>query len=124
MLEDSRSRIEFLDLLRGLAAVIMLQGHTFHALLRPEERGNPPFIFSQFFGGQAAAIFLFLSESAVEKNQPLAIGVASAPAYPLYTNFSAFAQDSWKVSQRLNVSSIESSLAQPCPVSRTEIVPD
>ena len=58
---DSSSRIKFLDWLRGLAAVIMLQGHTFDALLRPEERNDPPFIFSQFFGGQAAAIFLFLT---------------------------------------------------------------
>ena len=29
---------------------------------------------------------------------------ARAPAYPLYTNFSAFAQDEWKVSQRLSLS--------------------
>jgi hypothetical protein len=27
-----------------------------------------------------------------------------SPAYPLYTNFSAFAQDEWKVSRRLNLS--------------------
>jgi len=39
----------------------MLQGHTFDALLRPEDRGHATFIFSQFFGGQAAAIFLFLT---------------------------------------------------------------
>jgi uncharacterized membrane protein len=55
------SRIAFLDWLRGLAAIVMLQGHTFHAFLRPEERNDAPFIFSQFFGGQAAAIFLFLT---------------------------------------------------------------
>jgi uncharacterized membrane protein len=58
---ESASRIKFLDWLRGLAAVIMLQGHTFHALLRPEDREGAAFIFSQFFGGQAAAIFLFLT---------------------------------------------------------------
>lgn len=57
----ARSRIVFLDWLRGLAAIVMLQGHTFHAFLRPEERNDPPFVFSQFFGGQAAAIFLFLT---------------------------------------------------------------
>lgn len=56
-----RSRIVFLDWLRGLAAIVMLQGHTFDSLLRPELRGQPAFIFSQFFGGQAAAIFLFLT---------------------------------------------------------------
>ena len=56
-----RSRIVFLDWLRGLAAIVMLQGHTFDSLLKPEFRGQPAFIFSQFFGGQAAAIFLFLT---------------------------------------------------------------
>src|SRR5215813_15369719 len=56
-----KSRIIFLDWLRGLAAIIMLQGHTFHSFLRPEERNDAPFVFSQFFGGQAAAIFLFLT---------------------------------------------------------------
>jgi hypothetical protein len=56
-----RSRIVFLDWLRGLAAIVMLQGHTFDSFLRPDLREQPAFIFSQFFGGQAAAIFLFLT---------------------------------------------------------------
>ena len=56
-----RSRIVFLDWLRGLAAIVMLQGHAFDSFLRPELRTQPAFIFSQFFGGQAAAIFLFLT---------------------------------------------------------------
>ena len=56
-----RNRILFLDWLRGLAAIVMLQGHTFHSFLREDLRGEPAYIFSQFFGGQAAAIFLFLT---------------------------------------------------------------
>lgn len=56
-----RSRIVFLDWLRGLAAIVMLQGHIFDSFLRPELREQPAYIFSQFFGGQAAAIFLFLT---------------------------------------------------------------
>ncbi len=56
-----RNRIVFLDWLRGLAAIVMLQGHTFHSFLREDLRGEPAYIFSQFFGGQAAAIFLFLT---------------------------------------------------------------
>jgi uncharacterized membrane protein len=56
-----RGRIVFLDWLRGLAAIVMLQGHTFDSFLRPELREQPAYIFSQFFGGQAAAIFLFLT---------------------------------------------------------------
>ena len=33
-----RNRIVFLDWLRGLAAIVMLQGHTFDSFLRPELR--------------------------------------------------------------------------------------
>jgi uncharacterized membrane protein len=54
-------RIGFLDWLRGLAAILMLQGHTFDSLLQSQMREHPVFIFSQFFGGQAAAVFLFLT---------------------------------------------------------------
>ena len=56
-----RSRIVFLDWLRGLAAIVMLQGHTFDSFLRSDLRDHPAFIFSQFFGGEAAAVFLFLT---------------------------------------------------------------
>ena len=55
------SRIVFLDWLRGLAAIIMIQGHVFDAFARPESRNGALFIFSQFFGGEAAAIFLLLT---------------------------------------------------------------
>jgi uncharacterized membrane protein len=55
------NRIPFLDWLRGLAAFTMLQGHTFDSFLRPESRKGAVFIFSQFFGGQAPAVFLFLT---------------------------------------------------------------
>ena len=61
MLSASKSRVTFIDWLRGLAATIMLQGHTFDAFLRPEDRGGAFFTFSQFFGGEAAALFLFLT---------------------------------------------------------------
>ena len=54
-------RIPFLDWLRGLAAFTMLQGHTFDSFLRPESRKGAVFVFSQFFGGQAPAVFLFLT---------------------------------------------------------------
>jgi uncharacterized membrane protein len=54
-------RVTFIDWLRGLAAIIMLQGHTFDAFLRPADRNGAWFTFSQFFGGEAAAIFLFLT---------------------------------------------------------------
>jgi hypothetical protein len=57
----SRVRLPFLDWTRGVAGAIMLQGHVYHAFSAPEERGNSAYMFSQFFGGLAPAIFLFLT---------------------------------------------------------------
>jgi hypothetical protein len=49
--------------------------------------------------------YLYLSESSVEANiADFAVPESFAPAYPLYTNFSAFAQDEWRVTPRLNLS--------------------
>ena len=39
----------------------MLQGHTFNSFMAPERRDHAVYLLSQFFGGQAAAIFLFLT---------------------------------------------------------------
>ncbi len=58
---NSTERLAFLDWVRGLAAFIMLQGHSFDSLLKPELRDSGPFVLSQFVGGIAPAIFLFLT---------------------------------------------------------------
>jgi len=47
--------------MRGLAATIMLQGHTFHSFIRPELREQSPYVLSQFVGGFPPAVFLFLT---------------------------------------------------------------
>jgi hypothetical protein len=39
----------------------MLQGHAFDSFMRPEFREHGFYIYSQFFGGQAAAVFLFVT---------------------------------------------------------------
>lgn len=54
-------RLPFLDWTRGMAATIMLQGHVFHSFARPEFRESGPWVISQFVGGIAPAIFLFLT---------------------------------------------------------------
>lgn len=54
------TRLAYLDWLRGLAAVIMIQGHAFHAFTKPELRTSGPYVLSQFVGGMPPAIFLFL----------------------------------------------------------------
>lgn len=55
------TRLPFLDWARGLAAMIMLAGHTFHSFARPDLRESGPYIIIQFIGGIAPAIFLFLA---------------------------------------------------------------
>jgi uncharacterized membrane protein len=54
-------RLAFIDWARGLAAFIMLQGHSFHSFTRSDLRGDGPYVLSQFLGGEAPALFLFLT---------------------------------------------------------------
>lgn len=53
-------RLAYLDWMRGLAAITMLQGHAFHSFLRNDLRGGGPYMASQFVGGMPPAVFLFL----------------------------------------------------------------
>jgi uncharacterized membrane protein len=57
----STYRLQYLDWLRGLGAIIMLQGHVFDSFTRTDLRSGSPFMLSQFFGGMPPAIFLFLT---------------------------------------------------------------
>src|SRR6266496_6158090 len=59
--KTSSYRLEYLDWVRGLGAVIMLQGHVFHSYLRPELKTTGAYTFSQFVGGMPPALFLFLT---------------------------------------------------------------
>ncbi len=53
-------RLAFLDWMRGLAAVTMLNGHAFHAFTRADLRNDGPYVITQFIGGLPPAMFLFL----------------------------------------------------------------
>jgi hypothetical protein len=59
--KTSSYRLQYLDWVRGLGALIMLQGHVFDSFLKPELRNGAPFVLSQFVGGMPPAIFLFLT---------------------------------------------------------------
>ena len=59
--KKASGRLAFIDWTRGLAAVVMIQGHTFHSFARNDLRGQGPYMLSQFFGGMPPAIFLFLT---------------------------------------------------------------
>jgi Heparan-alpha-glucosaminide N-acetyltransferase, catalytic len=59
--ETGSYRLEYLDWVRGMGAVIMLQGHVFHSFLRPELKTAGAYTLSQFVGGMPPALFLFLT---------------------------------------------------------------
>lgn len=58
--KTSSSRLLFLDWVRGLAAITMINGHVFHSFTHPEHRDNPLYVLTQFVGGMPPAVFLFL----------------------------------------------------------------
>ena len=60
-MQAKSSRLLYLDWVRGLAALIMLQGHVFHSFLRNDLRDGGAYVLSQFVGGMPPAIFLFLT---------------------------------------------------------------
>lgn len=59
--KTSAGRLAFIDWTRGLAAVVMIQGHVFHSFTRTDLRDKGPFMLSQLLGGLPPAIFLFLT---------------------------------------------------------------
>lgn len=58
---NNAGRLGFIDWTRGLAAVVMIQGHTFDSFTRTDLRPKSAFMLSQFLGGMPPAIFLFLT---------------------------------------------------------------
>jgi peptidoglycan/LPS O-acetylase OafA/YrhL len=59
--KTSSYRLQYLDWVRGLGAVIMLQGHVFDSFLKNDYRPGSAYLLSQFVGGMPPAIFLFLT---------------------------------------------------------------
>lgn len=54
------NRLRYLDWMRGLGVLIMLQGHVLESWVRPQDKSGELFWLSQFLGGLPAPIFLFL----------------------------------------------------------------
>jgi uncharacterized membrane protein len=57
----SSNRLHYIDWVRGVGAIIMLQGHAFDSFIRPDLRPGGAYTLSQFAGGMPPAIFLFLT---------------------------------------------------------------
>lgn len=54
-------RFPFLDWMRGLAVLVMIQCHTFNSFTRPDLREGGTYVMTQFIGGMAAPLFLFMA---------------------------------------------------------------
>ena len=80
-------RLEYLDWLRGLGAIIMLQGHAFHSFLKPELREGSAYMLSQFVGGMPPAIFLFLTGVTLAFLMDSTERKGVAPAQRVFTAF-------------------------------------
>ena len=55
------SRRAYLDRLRGVAVLIMIESHTIDAWTRVDDRGHPAYAWAMILGGFGAPIFLFLA---------------------------------------------------------------
>ena len=60
-MSDDVKRFPFLDWMRGLAVLIMIQCHTFNSFTRVDLRDGGPYVMTQFIGGMAAPLFLFMA---------------------------------------------------------------
>jgi uncharacterized membrane protein len=58
---QATSRLAFIDVLRGVGVVLMIQLHTSHGWIRPELRTGDLWQATQFWGGLAAPIFVMLA---------------------------------------------------------------
>ena len=58
---DKRPRLEYVDWLRGLATVCMIQAHAINAWLRGDHKGSDFYQLSQMLAGLPAVLFLFLT---------------------------------------------------------------
>lgn len=54
-------RLAFIDWARGVATIVMLQGHVWESLTDKDLRNTGVYMLSQFPGGTAPAVFLFLA---------------------------------------------------------------
>jgi len=61
MRDTSKGRFLFLDLLRGWAAILMIEGHVINSLLRTDLKDTSAFHALHFIGGLVPSSFLFLT---------------------------------------------------------------
>ncbi len=57
----NKSRFNFVDLMRGLAMIVMIEVHVVNSLMQPNLRTETWFIFINFINGMVAPSFIFIS---------------------------------------------------------------
>src|SRR5215813_1003852 len=60
--KTSSYRLQYLDWVRGIGAVIMLNGHVWHSFLRPELKTTGAYTLTQFIGGMPPALLMDSTE--------------------------------------------------------------
>ena len=58
---DTKSRLAYIDWMRGLACLLMFQTHCYDSWLTPQARQSRFFMYSQLGGTFPAPLFLFLA---------------------------------------------------------------
>jgi len=96
--QPKTARLLYIDWLRGLAVLCMLEAHVFSAWVRPELKTTLAFRWAQVVAGYAAPLFLFLTgvgmvlafEAALRKGTPLKDAVRAARSRGLMLFVAAF----------------------------------
>lgn len=68
--------------------------------------------------------FYFSTASIIANSVDLGVAESTAPSYPVYTNFSAFVQDSWRLAPRLTVSTGVRWDVNPAPGASKGLMPN
>jgi uncharacterized membrane protein len=85
---STKKRVEYIDLLRGWAVIVMIQTHMFNATLRPEITAGGAFHLLKFIDGLVAPSFLFASGLAYAVTTRRKVNEYLAFGRPLYRQFS------------------------------------
>ena len=82
---NSGSRLGYLDWLRGLTVLVMIEAHTFDAWTRPEDKTREVYGWLMVLGGMAAPAFLFMAGVAVALAAASRLRRGATPAEVLIT---------------------------------------
>ncbi|MGE0786485.1 MAG: heparan-alpha-glucosaminide N-acetyltransferase domain-containing protein [Sandaracinaceae bacterium] len=64
-MSSARPRVQGIDVARGLASLIMIQGHAYDAWVRPEDKTSAAYLFTRVLGSLPLPAFLVLAGAAI-----------------------------------------------------------